>query len=67
MQDDLRHAPREFRGVHIDNSVLEGEEVEDREAILREGKQEAERLQELARSASEELTSHQPEARARER
>ncbi|MBI1914078.1 MAG: fatty acid desaturase [Planctomycetes bacterium] len=51
------YAPREFHGVHIDNSVLEGEEVEDREAILREGKQEAERLQELARSASEEPTS----------
>src|SRR5262249_30218347 len=47
------YAPHEFRGVHIDNSVLEDEEVEDRDAILREGEQEAKRLQQLAQSASE--------------
>jgi fatty acid desaturase len=36
------YAPREFRGVHIDNSVLEDDEVEEKAEILREG--EAQRL-----------------------
>jgi len=31
------YAPREFHGVHIDNSVLEGVEVEEKAEILREG------------------------------
>lgn len=43
-------ATREFRGVHIDNSVLEDDEVEEKEAILSEGEREARRLAELNRS-----------------
>ena len=38
------YAPHEFRGVHIDNSVLEDDEVEERAAIIEEGQQEAARL-----------------------
>jgi fatty acid desaturase len=37
-------AAREFHGVHIDDTVLEDEDVEDKDAILREGKEEAERV-----------------------
>ncbi len=40
------YAPKEFHEVHIDNSVLEFDEVEDREAIEREGEEEARRLRE---------------------
>lgn len=38
------YAPREFRGVHIDNSVLEDDEVEEKAEILREGEAEVQRL-----------------------
>jgi fatty acid desaturase len=38
------YAPREFRGVHIDNTVLEDDEVEEKGEILREGETEAARL-----------------------
>ena len=38
------YAPHEFRGVLIDNSVLEDDEVEERTAIIEEGQQEAGRL-----------------------
>jgi fatty acid desaturase len=31
------YAPREFRGIHIDNSVLDDDEVEDKAEILSEG------------------------------
>jgi fatty acid desaturase len=37
-------AAKEFRGVHIDDTVLEDEEVEDKDAILREGQEEATRV-----------------------
>ena len=39
-----QYAPREFHGVHIDNTVLEDCVVEDKEKILAEGEQEAKRL-----------------------
>jgi hypothetical protein len=42
------YAAREFRGVHIDNSVLEDVEVEEKEAILADGAREARRVAELA-------------------
>ncbi len=35
------YAPKEFRGVHIDNTVLEDDEVEEKAEILREGEKEA--------------------------
>ncbi len=38
------YAPKEFRGVHIDNTVLEDDEVEEKGEILREGETEAARL-----------------------
>jgi fatty acid desaturase len=38
------HAPREFHGVHIDNSVLEDCKVEEKAEILREGEAEVRRL-----------------------
>jgi fatty acid desaturase len=41
------YAIDEFRGVHIDNSVLEDDEIDEKEAILREGEEEARRLAEL--------------------
>jgi hypothetical protein len=44
------YAAREFHGVHIDNSVLEDDEVEEKDAILREGEAEARRLAELNRT-----------------
>jgi fatty acid desaturase len=37
-------AAKEFRGVHIDDTVLEDEEVEDKDAILREGREESQRV-----------------------
>jgi fatty acid desaturase len=40
------YAPREFHGVHIDNSVLEDDEVEEKEKILQEGEAEVLRLAE---------------------
>jgi fatty acid desaturase len=40
------YAAREFRGVHIDNSVLEDDEVEEKEKIVQEGEEEARRLAE---------------------
>lgn len=45
------YAPKSFRGVHIDNSVLEDDEVEEKAEILREGETEARRLADQARSA----------------
>ena len=52
------YAPREFRGVYIDNSVLEGRNVTDIEKreIMEEGAREAERVQLEARSGSWSLT-----------
>src|SRR5262249_19753885 len=44
------YAPSQFRGVHIDNSVLEDDEVEEREAIIKEGQDEAERLAKAAQA-----------------
>jgi fatty acid desaturase len=44
------YAAKEFHGVHIDNSVLEDDEVEEKAAILREG--EAEKLRLAASAAS---------------
>jgi fatty acid desaturase len=37
------HAPRDRSEVHIENTVLDGEEVEEKDAILREGEAEVER------------------------
>jgi fatty acid desaturase len=42
------YAPREFRGVHIDNSVLEDDEVEEKAAIIAEGEAEKQRLAQAA-------------------
>jgi fatty acid desaturase len=42
------YAPHEFHGVHIDNTVLEDCEVEEKNEILREGEQEKQRLTEAA-------------------
>lgn len=44
------YAAHEFHGVHIDNTVLEDDEVEEKEAILREGEAEAQRLAALNQS-----------------
>jgi fatty acid desaturase len=38
------HAPRRFRGVHIDDTVLEDVEVEEKAEILREGAAEVQRV-----------------------
>jgi fatty acid desaturase len=38
------YAPREFHGVHIDNTVLDDCVVEEKEQILAEGEQEAQRV-----------------------
>jgi fatty acid desaturase len=46
------YAAKEFRGVHIDNSVLEDDEVEEKAEIIREGETEAHRLAEKARQAA---------------
>jgi fatty acid desaturase len=46
------YAAREFRGVHIDNSVLEDDVVDEKAEIVREGEEEARRLAEGA-AASE--------------
>ena len=43
------YAPREFRGVHIDNSVLEDDEFEEKAAIIAEGEAEKQRLAQAAR------------------
>jgi fatty acid desaturase len=43
------YAPRSFRGVHIDNSVLEDVVVEEKAEILDEGAREAKRLEDEAR------------------
>jgi fatty acid desaturase len=45
------YAAHEFRGVHIDNTVLEDDEVEERQEIEREGAEEARRLAEQAGKA----------------
>jgi hypothetical protein len=42
------YAPKAFRGVHIDNSVLEDDEVEEKAEILREGEAEARRMADQA-------------------
>jgi fatty acid desaturase len=47
------YAPQSFRGVHIDNSVLEDDEVEEKAEILREGEAEARRLAEQAQAPGE--------------
>ena len=38
------YAPKGFRGIHIDNSVLEDDVVEEKAEILKEGEAEARRL-----------------------
>jgi hypothetical protein len=38
------YAAKEFRGVHIDNTVLDDCEVEEKETIIAEGAAEAERV-----------------------
>ncbi len=43
------YAAREFRGVHIDNSVLEDDEFEEKAAIIAEGEAEKQRLAQAAR------------------
>jgi fatty acid desaturase len=45
------YAPREFRGVHIDNSVLEDDVVEEKDKIVQEGEAEARRVAEAQRPA----------------
>ena len=52
------YAPHEFRDVYIDNSVLEGRNVSEREKreILAEGAREAERVRQEARAGSWSLT-----------
>jgi len=52
------YAPQEFRDVFIDNSVLEGQNVSDREKneILDDGVREAERVRRSARAGSWSLT-----------
>jgi fatty acid desaturase len=44
-----QYAPAGFRGVHIDNDVLEYDEMDERAEIAREGEAEARRLAEQAR------------------
>ncbi len=46
------YAPRGGGDAHIDNTVLEDDEVEDRAAIAREGEEEVERLRRAAREAA---------------
>jgi fatty acid desaturase len=46
------YAAKEFRGVHIDNSVLEDDVVEEKAEIIREGENEAQRLADKARVSS---------------
>ena len=43
------YAAREFRGVHIDNTVLDDCQVEEKEQIVAEGEREKERLAEVSR------------------
>jgi fatty acid desaturase len=52
------YAPREFRDVYIDNSVLEGQIVTEREKeeILHEGAREAERIRREAGAGSGKMT-----------
>jgi fatty acid desaturase len=45
------YAPKSFRGVHIDNSVLEDDEVEEKAEILKEGEAEARRLAQQAENS----------------
>jgi fatty acid desaturase len=47
------YAAKEFRGVHIDNTVLEADEVEEKNEIVREGENEARRLAEQAGRTAE--------------
>jgi hypothetical protein len=46
------YAPKEFHAVHIDNDVLEYDEVEERAEIEREGAAEAQRVFDQTRAAS---------------
>ncbi len=52
------YAPREFHGVHIDNSVLEDDVVEEKAEILREGEVEARRIVESVGDASQDCLAH---------
>jgi fatty acid desaturase len=56
------YAPREFRDVYIDNDVLEGRKLTDRERkeILEEGAREAERVRREARSGSWSVNDRSP-------
>ncbi len=47
-----RYAAREFHGVHIDNTVLEDDVVEEKAEIIREGEEEARRLARQAGTSS---------------
>jgi fatty acid desaturase len=47
------YTAREFHGVHIDNSVLEDDEVEEKAEILREGEAEKQRLASNAAQSSD--------------
>jgi hypothetical protein len=42
------YAAKEFRGVHIDNSVLDDCEVEEKEQIVAEGEQEKRRVEQAS-------------------
>jgi fatty acid desaturase len=59
------YAPREFRDVYIDNSVLEGQIVTEREKaeILEDGALEAERVRRQAKVGSWSTGADAPEAR----
>lgn len=46
------YASKNFRGVHIDNTVLDDNEVEDKEGIIKTGEREIQKAEELAREKS---------------
>jgi fatty acid desaturase len=47
------YAPREFHDAHINNEVLDDDVVEEREAIVREGAEEVERVRKAAEARGE--------------
>lgn len=46
------YASKNFRGVHIDNTVLDDNDVEDKEGIISTGEREKRKAEELAREKS---------------
>jgi fatty acid desaturase len=60
------YAPGEARDVHIDNSVLEDDEVEEKGEILREGEAEVWRARPGVRSDAENPAFSGPDAKARD-